>query len=208
MTDTIKIPHLPETAHVKKPSQQVQDGYFEGQLLVATPTVVGDLFNQSVVYLFAHNDQGAMGVIINKPMEMVHYASLLQQLGIEVSANTRDIGVYMGGPVETSRGFVLHSSDYESLESISHDSHLMITASAKILRDIAEGRGPSDALMTVGYAGWAPGQLEGEIESNSWIIVPATPELVFQTPDEMKWALAAKSLGVDMGRFSSFAGHA
>ncbi len=183
-------------------------GYLEGQLLVATPTVSGDVFAQSVIYLFAHNAHGAMGVIINKPLEMVHYASLFQQLGIEVTANAQDLPVGMGGPVEGSRGFVLHTPDYKSPESLAGDGHIVLTANAKVLRDIAAGTGPQQALMTIGYAGWAPGQLEAEIEANSWITVPATPELIFDTPDDTKWALAAKSLGIDMGRFSSFAGHA
>ncbi len=183
-------------------------GYLEGKLLVATPQVMGDVFQQSVIYLFAHNNHGAMGVIINKPLEMIHYATLFQQLGIEISTRMDDLMVYHGGPVEEGRGFVLHSTDYSTDDTMVSDNQIAITASTKVLRDIGQGVGPRQRLLTIGYAGWAPGQLEAEIEANSWITVPATPELVFGTDDDFKWMLAAKSLGVDMGRFSSSVGHA
>lgn len=205
MKDAIQLPPTADTAKIVFAEHE---GYLEGQLLVATPTLAGDVFSQAVIYLFAHNAHGAMGVIINKPLEMVHYASLFQQLGIEVTAKAQDLPVYMGGPVEGSRGFVLHSPDYTSPERLGGNGQIILTANTKVLRDIASGNGPHNALMTIGYAGWSPGQLESEIEANSWITAPATPELIFHTPDELKWTFSAKSLGFDMGRYSSFAGHA
>jgi putative transcriptional regulator len=184
------------------------EGYLEGKLLVATPLVAGDCFQHSVVYLFAHNPHGAMGVIVNKPLEMVHFASLFQQLGIPVTGKMNDLPIYHGGPVEEHRGFVLHSPDYKGADTLVSRSGIAITASTSVLRDIAAGSVPVDRLLTIGYARWAPGQLESEIEANSWITVPATPELVFHAEDDAKWLFAAKSLGVDMDRYSTFSGRA
>lgn len=185
-----------------------QDGYLEGQLLVATPAVMGEFFTQSVIYMFAHNAGGAMGVVLNKPLDMVHYASLFQQLDIDVSARNRDLTVYHGGPVEENRGFVIHSSDYETEDTLAHDCGISVTASLAILRDLADGKGPKNALLTVGYAGWSAGQLEAEIEANSWITVPATQGIIFHEDNDAKHSLAAKSLGIDMMRFSPVVGHA
>lgn len=189
-------------------SPDKHDGYLEGKLLVATPQIVGDCFQYSVIYLFAHNPHGAMGVIVNKPLEMIHFATLFQQIGIEITARMRDLTVYHGGPVEENRGFVLHSADWRAPDTLVGKSGVAITASASVLREIAAGGGPVDRLLTIGYARWASGQLESEIEANSWITVGATPELIFHTDDEAKWALSAKSLGVDMNRYSPVAGHA
>jgi putative transcriptional regulator len=191
-----------------EPSFFEHEGWLEGQLLVATPLVKGDIFSQSVIYLFAHNEKGAMGVIINKPMEIAHYASLFRQISVNVTGHIDDLVVYHGGPVEEHRGFVVHSPDYVQADTITSDSGICVTANANVLRDIAAGAGPRNRVMMIGYAGWEAGQLEAEIESNSWITVPATPELVFHTPDEVKWDMTAKSLGVDMVRYSFAAGHA
>lgn len=189
-------------------SPDKHEGYLEGKLLVATPQVTGDCFQQSVIYLFAHNPHGAMGVIINKPLEMVHFATLFQQLGIEVTSRMRDLVIFHGGPVEENRGFVLHSGDWRASDTLTGKNGIAVTASTSVLREIAAGGGPVQRMLTVGYSRWAPGQLESEIEAGSWIIVPSTPELIFGTEDDMKWALAAKSLGVDMERYSTIAGHA
>ncbi|MFO1242666.1 MAG: YqgE/AlgH family protein [Rickettsiales bacterium] len=195
-------PYLTEQRRVN------HEGYLEGRLLVATPTVGGPVFQQSVIYLFAHNASGAMGVVINKPLDTIHYTSLFEQVGIDLTPETKPIGIYHGGPVEETRGFVIHSNDYKSEDSVEQDSNIAVTSSAAILRDMALGKGPDKALLCIGYSGWAPGQLEAEIEANSWITVPATPELLFHTPDDMKWTVSAKALGVDMWRFSPIVGHA
>ncbi len=189
-------------------SPDKHDGYLEGKLLVATPQVMGDCFQHSVIYLFAHNPHGAMGVIINKPLEMVHFASLFQQLGIDITPRMRDLVIYHGGPVEENRGFVLHSGDWESGDTLTGPNGISITVSTSVLKDIAQGAGPIERLLTIGYARWAPGQLESEIEAGSWIVAPANPELVFGTEDDAKWAMSAQSLGVDMNRYHSHIGHA
>lgn len=183
------------------------DGYLQGQLLVSTPLITASCFHKSVIYLFAHNHDGAMGVIINQPLEMVNYASLLESENLEIN-NGDEISVFYGGPVDRSRGFVIHSDDYDSENALFTHEGIAVSANTAILRDMVAGKGPRQSVLCVGYAGWTAGQLEQEIEENSWITVPATPELIFNTEDDMKWAMASQSLGIDMNFFSHSVGHA
>ncbi len=195
------------------PAPQIIDastggGYLAGQLLVATPVIDSGVFQKSVIYMFAHSAEGAMGLIINQPLELVNYSALLEDMDLPKDGGEKQLPVFFGGPVERARGFVLHSTDYERDFSLIRTPELAVTASSTILQDMAAGRGPKEAALVVGYAGWTPGQLEAEIEQNSWITVPATPALVFHTENELKWATASKSLGVDMAFFSTTIGHA
>lgn len=183
-------------------------GYLTGQLLVATPVLSTGCFQKSVVYIFKHNDDGAMGIIINQPLELINYGALLEGMDLPKEATDRELPVYFGGPVERARGFVLHSNDYNRPVTLARHGDLAVTASSTILTDIMNGKGPKNAVLCVGYAGWTAGQLEAEIEANSWITVPANNGLVFHTDDELKWATASKSLGVDMAFFSTAVGHA
>ena len=183
-------------------------GYLAGQLLVATPVIDSGCFQKSVIYMFAHSAEGAMGLIINQPLELVNYSALLEDMNLPAEASDKQLPVYFGGPVERARGFVLHSTDYARDFSLLRTQDLAVTASSTILQDMAAGSGPKDASLVVGYAGWTPGQLESEIEQNSWITVPATPELVFHTENDLKWATASQSLGIDMAFFSTTVGHA
>lgn len=183
-------------------------GYLEGRLLVSTPLVHGDIFSNAVIFLFAHNPSGAMGVIVNKPVENIHSAALLQQLGIKVSANSKNIDILHGGPLEEYRGFVMHSSDYKASDTIEYDGGISMTSSVNVIKEIAAGKGPEKHFLSVGYAGWAPGQLEAEIEANSWITIEANHNILFDTDHYAKFGVAAKSLGVDMSRFSTDIGHA
>lgn len=183
-------------------------GYLAGQLLVATPVIDTGCFQKSVIYVFAHSADGAMGIIINQPLELVNYTSLIEGLDIPMDAANKQLPVYFGGPVERARGFVIHSTDYTREFSLIRHGDLAVTASSTILQDMAAGKGPKNAALIVGYAGWTAGQLEAEIEQNSWITVPATADLVFNTENELKWATASKSLGVDMAFFSTTVGHA
>jgi len=183
-------------------------GYLAGQLLVATPVITTGCFQKSVVYVFAHNDEGAMGVIINQPLELINYSALLEGMNLPENVGNKELPVFFGGPMERARGFVVHSADYVRDFSLACSGELAVTASSTILTDIMHEKGPAEAVLAVGYAGWTPGQLESEIEQNSWITVPATPELVFHTENDLKWATASKSLGVDMAFFSTTAGHA
>jgi len=186
----------------------MQQGYLAGQLLVATPVIDTGCFQKSVVYVFAHNAEGAMGVIINQPLELVRFSSLVEGLNLDNEQMQSNMPVYYGGPVDRHRGFVVHSADYIREHTLIRHGDLAITASNAILRDIIAGKGPQHAFLSVGFAGWTAGQLEQEIEQNSWIHVPPTSELVFTTENELKWGTASKSLGVDMNFFSTTVGHA
>jgi putative transcriptional regulator len=185
-----------------------QPGYLTGQLLVATPVVDSGCFQKSVIYVFAHSREGAMGLIINQPLELVNYGSLIEGMDLPKDNAARQMPVFFGGPVERARGFVIHTTDYYREFSLARSGDLAVTASSAILNDIVAGKGPKQAALVVGYAGWSAGQLEAEIESNSWISVPATEKLVFGTESDLKWATASKSLGIDMAFFSTTIGHA
>jgi len=181
-----------------------------GKLLIAMPGMGDPRFEKSVVFLCAHSEEGAMGLIVNKPMTELSFSELLGQLGIEQAPGARDIRVHFGGPVEHARGFVLHSGDYrtESDSTLRVDTRFGMTATIDILEAIASGNGPSESLLALGYAGWGPGQLEGEIQDNGWLTCDALPELVFDGVDATKWERALRTLGVDPLLLSSAAGRA
>lgn len=180
-----------------------------GKLLIAMPGMGDPRFAHSVVYLCAHSDEGAMGLIINKPTGDVSLNMLLDQLSIEPTADVSGQQVHYGGPVEMGRGFVLHSPEYESVVStLEVDSDIHMTATLDVLEDIAQGRGPRDRLMMLGYAGWGPGQLEAELTENGWLVCDATPDLVFHTQDSGKWQAALATLGVSAVALSSEGGRA
>lgn len=149
-----------------------------------------------------------MGVIINHPLPDLKYHDVLKQLKIKWPEGFSEPPVYLGGPVEGSRGLVVHSPEYSHDETVHLADDIAVTSNLQILRDIAKGTGPNKHLLTLGYAGWAPGQLEAEIEANSWISVPASSKLIFDTSDADKWNLAAGSLGIDMFKLSGDVGHA
>jgi len=181
-----------------------------GKLLIAMPGM-GDLrFGHAVVFICSHTDDGAMGLIINKPAEDVTFLDLLEHLDIKVAPSGRDtIPVHFGGPVESARGFVLHSAEYDSqLHSMKVCDRFSMTVTLDILEDIALNKGPEQALMMLGYAGWGPGQLENEIAMNGWLTTEADIDLVFGLEDSAKWSAALKSLGVDPLSLSASAGHA
>lgn len=194
---------------IKSAFNQPHDGgYLEGQLLIATTLITESCFNRSVLYVCAHGDDGAMGVIVNHALPDVDYVQVMTQLKVDTPTGFPAPSVYLGGPVEPSRGFVIHTPDYSHADTVHLTDAISVTSNLQVLHDITAGKGPKKHLLTLGYAGWAPGQLEAEIEANSWISVPATPELIFDTPDADKWELAANSLGVDMFKLSGHAGHA
>ncbi|WP_293576202.1 YqgE/AlgH family protein [Phaeobacter sp.] len=181
-----------------------------GELLIAMPGIGDHRFEYSLVLLCSHDDSGAMGLIVNKAADGVGLSNLLDQLEISItSEQAATLPVRFGGPVETQRGFVLHSPEYQSaVNTLPVSDHFAMTATVDILEDIAVGRGPSQVLVMLGYAGWGPGQLEAEIAMNGWLNVPATSELVFDLPDSQKWEAALRALGVDPLTLSASAGHA
>lgn len=180
-----------------------------GKLLIAMPGMGDPRFHRSVIFMCAHSDDGAMGLIVNKPAPDLTFADLLQQLEIEPDGAAPGPRVYLGGPVENGRGFVLHSSEYAAASStLQVDKGFGMTATLDILTDIASGGGPAQALLALGYSGWGPDQLEGEIQRNGWLTCDADPDLVFGTPDDDKWGAALAKLGVDARLLSGSAGHA
>jgi len=191
-------------------------GYLDGQFLIAMPGMQDTRFSRSVVYLCAHSSDGAMGIMINQPAPQITFRDLLVQLDIipegteiRLPGTAGRMQVHRGGPVETGRGFVLHSADYFIENStLPIDEHVCLTATLEILKAIAVGTGPQNAMLALGYAGWAPGQLETEIQSNGWLHCPATPELIFDSDLDAKYARALGMIGIDPVRLSAEAGHA
>jgi putative transcriptional regulator len=198
----------------QKPETSV--GYLDGQLLVAMPTMSDPRFRRAVIYMCAHSAEGAMGIIINQRARDISFVKLLEQLEIisgddenEEHGDLDEMAVHIGGPVETGRGFVLHSSDYFATDNtLPIDESVCLTATVDILRAIATGAGPHQALLALGYAGWAPGQLESEIQANGWLTCRAEPDLIFDPDLDGKYERALARIGVDPSHLVSDAGHA
>ncbi len=182
--------------------------YLTGQLLIAMPSMRDPRFARSVIYVCAHNADGAMGLVVNRLVGSVTFPDLLSQLGIDTEATTEEIKVHFGGPVESGRGFVLHSGEYHHASTLRVAEQMALTATIDILQDIAKGCGPQRSLLALGYAGWGPGQLDSEIQSNGWLNVAADDRLVFDENLDDKWERAIGKLGVDPALLSSDAGHA
>ncbi|MGP8231887.1 MAG: YqgE/AlgH family protein [Methylovirgula sp.] len=190
--------------------------YFDGQFLLAMPGMTDDRFARSVVYLCAHSDEGAMGIVINRRAPSLNFSELLIQLeviapdeAIRLPAHAGTVPVLRGGPVETGRGFVLHSNDfYIDNSTLPIDGGVSLTATIDILRAIAKGSGPDRAILALGYAGWSPGQLEDEVQNNGWLTCPADAALIFDTPLEARYDMAMRKIGIDPGFLSAQSGRA
>jgi putative transcriptional regulator len=193
-----------------------RQGYLDGQLLVAMPVMGDPRFERSVIYLCAHSADGAMGIMVNRPAGSIDFPELLVQLNIinkddqiKLPETAESMQVLRGGPVDTGRGFVLHSSDfYIENATLRIDEDICLTATIDILKAIAKGNGPKHAILALGYAGWRPGQLEAEIQGNGWLHCDADADLVFGDDVEDKYARALRKIGVDPGMLSNDAGHA
>jgi putative transcriptional regulator len=179
-----------------------------GQVLVAMPSMRDPNFAQAVIFLCAHTPEGAMGVVINRPLRKPGFAELLNQLEITPSPPLRDIRLAAGGPVDDNRGFVLHSPDWQAEGSMAVDENFVLTANMEVLAAIAEGGGPAQGILLLGYAGWEAGQLDEEIKQNAWLTVPPDDDLVFDTDYDTKWGRAMAKLKIDPGRLSGEAGRA
>ncbi len=192
--------------------------YLEGQLLVAMPLMSDPRFARSVIYMCAHSEEGAMGIIINQPSEQISFPDLLDRLEIAPPgiapepislADAPYLPIHVGGPVETGRGFVLHSPDYFAEDStLTIDGDFCLTATVEILRAIATHEGPRQAILALGYAGWSPGQLEQEIHANGWLHCPADSDLIFETDAQRMYESALAKIGVDPSHLVAEAGHA
>lgn len=189
---------------------QIKDytGYLTGQLLIAMPQMLDPRFERSVIFLCVHNEDGAMGLVINRLSHELAFPELLEQVGVEPKSDMISIPVHLGGPVETGMGFVLHTSDYEQPNTIKVTDSLSLTHTVEILRDIAEGRGPRQVMLALGYAGWGAGQLDGEFQENAWLNVPADESIIFDDGQQDKWQRSIAKLGIDISLLSGEAGHA
>jgi putative transcriptional regulator len=190
-------------------------GYLDGQMLIAMPAMGDERFSRSLIYICAHSSEGAMGIIVNHPAQNINFSDLLVKLNVIPTADVIElpkravVKVMRGGPVETERGFVLHSADfYIENSTLPIDNGICLTATIDILKAIARGDGPASAILALGYAGWAPGQLETEIQGNGWLHCSADAELIFGTDIGAKYDKALKKIGIDLGMLSSEAGHA
>ncbi|WP_439103434.1 YqgE/AlgH family protein [Celeribacter marinus] len=180
-----------------------------GKLLVAMPGIGDPRFENSVIFMCAHSDDGSMGLIINQVSQDIRVNDVFEQLDINVTDMMAPLPVHFGGPVELGRGFVLHSVDYQAdSASLAVDATYSMTASREILSDIARGGGPRERLLCLGYAGWGPGQLEEELAQNGWLTVDPTPKIVFEVPNDQKWEASVRSIGVSPALLSGEAGHA
>ena len=196
-----------EILRLWKPTVTKQ-GYLEGQLLLAMPGMTDPRFENSVIYMCTHSDEGAMGLVINKPCDNINFPDLLKQLDIECTAPAEQeflsaITLHEGGPVESGRGFILHSADYVQETTLIISETVALTATIDILTAIAANEGPQDYLIALGFSGWGRGQLENEIIQNSWLSIEPDEELVFRTDLDLKWPRAMAKLGVDLSLLSS-----
>ena len=190
--------------------------YLDGKFLIAMPALDDGEFARSVIYMCAHSAEGAMGLVINKPLDHLSFPDLLVQLEIipgekriRLPSEARSMRVHQGGPVDTGRGFVLHTSDFHlDASTLPISEELSLTATVEILKAIAEGRGPEHSLLTLGYAGWAPGQLESEIQANGWLITDSDPDIIFSAADSDRYRRALAMLGIDLAALSPVSGRA
>ena len=183
-----------------------KEGYLTGQLLAATPALINSPFDKAVIYILSHNDEGAMGIVINHVIQNLSSSLIFSHLNIEHNEQNT-MPIHFGGPVESQRGFVLHTRDY-NVDTFQLTTPIALSSNVQILKEIASGSGPNKSLFALGYAGWEAGQLDQEVAGNSWISVPATEELIFDVTNQYKWEKTIKSVGINALRFSSLGGNA
>jgi putative transcriptional regulator len=182
--------------------------WLTGQLLIAMPTMPDPRFARAVIYICSHGPNGAMGLVVNRLYGEVNFRGLLQQLNVKPLAETPDLPVHYGGPVESGRGFVLHSTDYLREGTMRIDDHVALSATIEILQALAAGAGPERALMTLGYTGWGAGQLDAEMQANGWLTAAADDAILFDREIETKWERALAKIGISPMTLSGVAGHA
>jgi putative transcriptional regulator len=185
-----------------------EDSPFRNRLLIAMPSLHDGFFTKSVVYMCAHSSAGAMGIVVNQRLPDVQFRDLLSQLHLPKSQLVVEPVVHFGGPVETGRGFVLHSTDFMREDTVRINDQLCVTGTVDILKAIAEGKGPARSIFALGYAGWGAGQLEAEMQANSWLTCPPDDDLLFGTEIAKKWDMALARIGIDPAILSADIGHA
>ncbi len=182
--------------------------FLTGKVLLATPGMLDPRFFEAVIFICSHTKDGAMGIMVNKPAMNFNFTQLLKRLGISDIANVEEKKIYVGGPVEIERGFVLHSNDYEIPELTLRIDNCSFTVSVDILKDILAGKGPRNSILALGYAGWGPGQLEKEIIEDGWLVSEPAEDLIFTEKHDNKWNLGINKLGINLSKLSMIGGHA
>lgn len=195
-----------QSENVKK---MAASGFLQGNFLVSTTLIQEDCFRHTVVFIANHDKSGAMGLIVNKQLKNAPTAEILKGLSIESDIEKGvDLPLYFGGPVENTRGFVIHSDEYKVNNTVSYPNGISITSEKQAVEDFIQGKGAKDMSLILGYSGWTPGQLEKEIESGAWITVPASKEIIFGTDNDSKWQKAAEDEGIDIFKLTPFIGNA
>ncbi len=203
----LPLPRLPRHGQIMAKKTEVTD--LTGKLLIASPGMNDPRFAGSVIFVCAYGPDGAMGLVVNRPAPEIDLGKLLQQLDISAESPVDRIGVFYGGPVEPGRGFVLHGPDYHVADAtLAINGAFSMTASLQILEALGAGDGPEQALLALGYSGWAPGQLEAEIADNGWLIADGTPALVFPPDTSAMWANALQTIGINPSSLSPIGGRA
>ena len=179
-----------------------------GQIIVSMPSLEDERFFKTVIYMCAHSTEGSMGIIINKKIDYDLYPDLLEQLGIEKPLDNKKLFIRYGGPIESGRGFVLHSDDMVRQETLNIDKGVALTSTTEFFDDLSKGKGPKNSILALGYAGWNPGQLESEIIQNSWISLSVDTSFLFDDEVSHKWTDAYKLLGIDPSKLSFHSGRA
>ena len=178
-----------------------------GQFLISMPSLQDERFDKTVIYVCAHSNEGAMGIIINKKIDYDLYPDLLEQLGIDKPMLDKKLYIRYGGPVETGRGFVLHSDEVVQKETLSISKGIALTSTTEFFDELSKGKGPRNSILALGYTGWGPGQIETEISSNSWMILETDSKFIFDDSVSNKWNDAFNILGIDPSKLSQFSGN-
>ena len=182
--------------------------FLTGKVLLASPSMMDPRFFEAVIFLCSHSKDGAMGIMVNKPAMNLNFTQLLQRLGVSTNLSSNQKEIYLGGPVEIERGFVLHSNDYEIPDLTVKINDCSFTVSVEILKDIMSGKGPKNSILALGYAGWGPGQLETEIMEDGWLVAEPDQRLIFTENYKNKWNLGIKKLGIKLSKLSTVSGRA
>ncbi|MCM2343800.1 MAG: YqgE/AlgH family protein [Alphaproteobacteria bacterium] len=185
-----------------------KEGYLTGKLLVAMPQLSDTRFHKAVIFICAHDENGAMGLVVNHILPGLELPSLLDQLAIDGHAPNADMPVMSGGPVETARGFILHKGSFQQIESLEIESNIYVTGTIEALKAVARGEGPEKMLFILGYAGWTAGQLDHELQDNAWLVTDADPAVIFEGDPEERWDRAIKKIGINPSMLSGSAGRA
>lgn len=189
-----------------------QNTYLSGHLLIATPTIGDERFDRTVIYICAHDPEGAMGIVLNKPSADVTFKNLLENLeiksDIKVSEEIENMPIFAGGPVDTSRGFLVHSQDFHHKSTITVQDEISVTGTLEGIAALSDNKPPQNMLFALGYSGWTAGQLENEVKQNAWLTVQATPELVFTSETNSLWNQSLEAIGINAAQLSSLSGQA